>query len=498
MKQFILIAILAGSLSLLSAQISMPFGNIRHSSRDASGDLHLRWEDLSGGSIPTQCYYSANGAAWQEVSPSEYSPGTLQALVPYEFGQMLRYRLRVAMEYMGESVAYLQPAYRDSDSFPLPTAQMALIGTDASGDSVMVYAPSLDLTDTWFACSENKFYSALANVSGSFPTMNSLTSYNIYATTIMNPEALSDSVAYALIHTFSIPGVVSSGLYKLGMDSTGTPTFAQIGSIQSQASGGVLQLACNISDLVNDPQFGDWPNNSHTLMVSSLTMRVEIDLMNLEPSFGLGDYSTLGALLFQDNRYQVVQNTLPEHANFLFGPGPQTISVEYFDADGDFPLVAEFEVINPSYQLVELYPQSLDFSQSVYFTGQYSNYINAGYLRFSDNGYDLVETLYNNVSIQEDAPPRPVLSCQMPNPLLRGSAPFRLEFYGLDKGPLRVSVYDLRGRKLRNIHEAAVSSPEHSFDWDGRVSGQRLAEGVYFLRLSQGNAANTRKFIIIN
>ncbi|MBW6513190.1 MAG: T9SS C-terminal target domain-containing protein [Candidatus Syntrophosphaera sp.] len=495
MKQTILALFILALGSMLCAQLTMPFSDIRHSSRDESGNVHLRWQDLSIGTVPTQSYSSINAGPWQEITNAEYAAGTREALVPYEFGQSLRYRLRMEMGYMDESVAYMHPAYLDADTFPPQTDRMAHIGTDATGDSVMVYAQNLDLTDSWFACGPTRFYSTLANVTGLFPTMNTLTSYNVYATTIVNPEALADSVAFAMIHTFSIPGVVSSGLYKLGMDSTGMPTFARIGDIQSQVSGGKLHLACNISDLANDPQFGAWPNYSNTLMVSSLTILVNIDLMTLEPEFGFADYSTPGALLFEDNVYQVFQNTLPQHTNGSFDPDTLLYSFDYVDLDEDFPLVMEIEL--PGGQILEPQATAYDYGQPVHYVTQFPYLPFQGTLRFSDNGLDFVTVDLTYVSYADETMPAAKLHCRMPNPL-RGSGPFELRFSGLVRAPLRVGVFNLRGQNLGEIHSAPVTAPEFQLSWDGRVSGTRLAEGVYFLRMRQGSTVQNRKFIIIN
>ncbi|MGC9362532.1 MAG: T9SS type A sorting domain-containing protein, partial [Candidatus Syntrophosphaera sp.] len=252
MKHILLIFTIIFSFSLLAAQVDMPFGDLRHSSRDSAGNIHLRWQDLTCGAVPTQSYYSTNGGDWQEAANTEHSTGIREALVPYEFGQFQRHRLRVEMEVMEESVAYLNPAYLAEDAFPPSTGSMAWIGTDATGDSMTVYSPNLDFTSTWFACSDTKFYAALENVSGAFPTINSLTSYNAWAAAIVNPETVADSIGYAMIYTFNMPGVIAPGLYKIGMDFSGTPYFEQIGSIQSQVSGGKLFLACDITDITAD------------------------------------------------------------------------------------------------------------------------------------------------------------------------------------------------------------------------------------------------------
>ncbi len=43
--------ILVSITALLMAQYEIPFGNIRHSSIDENGYIHLRWEDFSGGTL---------------------------------------------------------------------------------------------------------------------------------------------------------------------------------------------------------------------------------------------------------------------------------------------------------------------------------------------------------------------------------------------------------------------------------------------------------------
>lgn len=481
-------------IALLGAQELMPFGNLRHSSRCADGNLRLRWDDFSGGMVLPECYYRANGGAWQAAAAEPYADGVAQALVPYEFGQVLRYRLRLALEYMGESVAYMQPAFWDDDAFPPQAANMALIGTDATGDSVMVYATNLDLTDTFFAATDNKFYSALANVANSFPTMNSLTSYNFWATTIANPEALADSVVFALVYTFNIPGLISPGLYKLGMDSTGTPTFARVGNIQSQVSGGKLYLACNLADLTGDPDFGIWPNAFNALMVTSLSMKIDIDLQTMQPEFGFGDYSSVGMLEFTDYRYQVSQNTLPQYLNFELPQNPPVLSVDYLDADGDFPLIAEFQVEKPVVDTVQLTPNSQDYSQIVNYTTQFSYNPMIATLRFSDNGIDIVEYDY----LIGDAPPPgasvPQLSCAMPNPLGPGSNLITLS--GLEKGPLEVGIFNLRGQKLAELYQGIAVQPELQLNFSGAVNGIRLGSGIYFLKLRHNGRVVLHRFVI--
>jgi hypothetical protein len=45
--------------------------------------------------------------------------------------------------------------------------------------------------------------------------------------------------------------------------------LCRIGDITAQVSGGKLHMACNISTLTADPQFGPWPNEFNALAISS-------------------------------------------------------------------------------------------------------------------------------------------------------------------------------------------------------------------------------------
>lgn len=411
MKYAIVISLLL-LCAVLTAQEMMPFGDLRHSSVCTDGNLRLRWNDLSGGMYPQECWYNVNNGAWMQATVDNSAMTHAQALLPYQFGQTLRYRLRSEMSYMGESIAYMHPAYLGSDAFPPALNNMALIGTDAIGDSITVYAPMLDLTDSYIAATSTKFYSALANVSNSFPTLNSLTSYNIYLTTIMNVESASDSLAYAMVYSFNIPGVISSGLYRIGMDSEGTPSFARIGNIQSQVSGGKLYMACNIADLVNDPSFGPWPNQYNMLMFTSATIRVDLDLGTMQPSFGFGDNSSIGIIEFLDLHYNVPFNSLPQIA--IMGNGTQMVNVQYDDPDGDFPLIAEFET--EFGQIIPLIPSGLDFSQSVIFSTMLPAGVEYGVIRFSDNESDIVQLIWTIVSNEDPINTPPAIKITMPNP----------------------------------------------------------------------------------
>ena len=485
--------ILVSITALLMAQYEIPFGNIRHSSIDENGYIHLRWEDFSGGTLSQEFFYSANDAPWQSSTIQDISPGEKEALAPYIFGQKLHYRLYYSLEEMGETIAMMHSAYWDSETFPLSLNNLAYIGTDATGDSVTVYSPNLDLQETYMARSPDKLYFTLKNLSASYPVMNSFTSYNVYLCVIGNAASLIDSVGYAMIYSFNIPGLVSNGLYKIGYDSeTQMPVFNRLGNIQSQVSGGALNLACNISDLTADPDFGAMPD---ALIMFGLTLKVDIDLTSLEPQLGLGDYSTFGFIIFQDNYYQVSQNTLPVCTFNSYNPSTGMLQIDYWDAEADFPLVSE--AILPDGTILQFLPTTLDFSSPVTYTLQLPVIeVDSLVWRFSDNGFDIVQDVIHFVANQDSYLIPSALSCTMANPVY--SFPVNINLKALCNSPVSIKIYNIKGQKVAELNQPPTGNGELNIIWNGIASRNRLTSGVYFMKVENGKQSLTRKFVVVN
>ena len=70
----------------------------------------------------------------------------------------------------------------------------------------------------------------------------------------------------------------------------------------------------------------------------------------------------------------------------------------------------------------------------------------------------------------------------------------------LDSGDLAVdlAVFDLRGRRVRQLAAGVLPPGEHSFSWDRRdASGRPTAAGTYLLRLIAGGEQLTRKIVVV-
>jgi hypothetical protein len=493
MRQFTIVILLLLCVPLIAQDTSV-FPNLRHSSRDANGNLHLRWEEYGEiAGIQYEVYHSLGGS-WQSTAVTPLEDLTREALIPYEFGQRLRYRLRTEMEYMGENMAYLHAAYQDGDVFPMPTTHQALIGSDPVGDSLMVYSPHLDITESHVASTETKLYRSIGNVSGSFPTMLNLTTFNIYIAAIANYEAAADSTVYAMVYSFNIPGLLSTGLYKIGMGEDNMPVFNRLGNVQSQVSGGRLHLSCDWDDLTGDPGFGAWPNELSALMITDGTMQVSVDLVTMNPEFAVGDNGAVGVVEFKDLVYDVAENTLPTLTVLSHNPTTNTVQLLYNDAEQDFPLQATVSVSDGSggfvdMDMIPIYNPdgSITFNESAGPNTTYS---------VSDNGIDFVSLgpVSNTDPVQV---PMPALSLRLPNPISANQQSVDIQLSGLQKTALELSVYNIKGQKVLELPSLSPLEESAVYTWN-RAQYPSLTNGVYFMRLTQAGKHSVKRFIISN
>ncbi len=82
-----------------------------------------------------------------------------------------------------------------------------------------------------------------------------------------------------------------------------------------------------------------------------------------------------------------------------------------------------------------------------------------------------------------------------PNPTRDGT---RLTFSLPEAAGVRLSIYDVSGRRLATLLDGARAAGSHSVNWDGRdSSGKRVAPGIYFARLNDGKRITSGKLVMI-
>jgi hypothetical protein len=83
-----------------------------------------------------------------------------------------------------------------------------------------------------------------------------------------------------------------------------------------------------------------------------------------------------------------------------------------------------------------------------------------------------------------------------PNPFSRGTD---ITFEVHSTAPIRLEIFDLRGRKLRTLIDGAVYEPgsRDTASWDGRTArGAPVPAGIYFCRLSADGRTESRKMTL--
>jgi hypothetical protein len=107
--------------------------------------------------------------------------------------------------------------------------------------------------------------------------------------------------------------------------------------------------------------------------------------------------------------------------------------------------------------------------------------------------------------VPTDAPPPDVtggtsplvfrLHGNSPNPFTNTTA---IAFSLPHETNVELRVYDLSGRRVRDVLSRRLGPGRHQIVWDGRdESGQRAAHGIYMLRLQAGELRANRKLAIV-
>jgi flagellar hook assembly protein FlgD len=83
----------------------------------------------------------------------------------------------------------------------------------------------------------------------------------------------------------------------------------------------------------------------------------------------------------------------------------------------------------------------------------------------------------------------------MPNPAVSG---VNIRFELPRSAPVRLSVYDARGRRVAVLAEGTLPAGRHFATWDGRLlSGERVASGVYIVLYQAPGVRQTQRLVMI-
>lgn len=90
-------------------------------------------------------------------------------------------------------------------------------------------------------------------------------------------------------------------------------------------------------------------------------------------------------------------------------------------------------------------------------------------------------------------PLRHLLGLPAPNPVT-GTLTYAITLEA--ETAVEVAVFDVSGRKLMTLLHETLSAGRHEFTWNQAAGRNRLAGGLYYLRLEAGGKSESRKFIV--
>lgn len=87
------------------------------------------------------------------------------------------------------------------------------------------------------------------------------------------------------------------------------------------------------------------------------------------------------------------------------------------------------------------------------------------------------------------------LAAPAPNPF---SGATTLAFDLPASGAVRLGIFDVTGRRVRELMSGTLPAGRHAVTWDGRnAAGERVAAGIYFCRLSAPEGDVTRRIVAV-
>lgn len=92
-----------------------------------------------------------------------------------------------------------------------------------------------------------------------------------------------------------------------------------------------------------------------------------------------------------------------------------------------------------------------------------------------------------------DTPARTFLAARSPSP----SPAIAVEFGIREQGIVDLSIYDVRGRRVRSLVRGELSPGVHTQPWDGLdAAGRQVASGIYLVKLRAGGEVFTQKLVV--
>jgi hypothetical protein len=460
---------------------------IRYSALLPDSTVTVRMENPSGASFENYLLYRQGNVVEEPMTLVPDGPSTLECTVPGPHTKRLFYGFRM----IDSGNHRIMPVKVPAGVSPQPH-ELTRVQEDPAGDELFGFS-NLDILDCRISFSDDSLYATIKNAGGGFPRNAGLTFFS-YMLGITDPTEAEPDTVWGMIYTYEMAGLISSGLFRI--EGTSASDLVKLGEIQVQEfpASDEIRLSCLLSDLKADPLFMAFYDETDPVIgTAAFTQKISI----------LGGASEAdqspGALCYlRDFHIEQAISQLPVLLNAEFqgtGPGASAV-IEYFDPDGNCPVVSEI-IFNGTHSF-NLYPEALDYGSAVVYRSDSGiaplsdGSWDFAVFRFSDDQESVVE--YEIISTADEISSNAAMVTVAPNPF---NASTSVTLILPEEADVDVIIYDAAGARIARVLNERLSAGAHDLYWNGKNdSGADLGSGVYFLRVHAGRYTSTRKIVL--
>jgi len=159
--------------------------------------------------------------------------------------------------------------------------------------------------------------------------------------------------------------------------------------------------------------------------------------------------------------------------------------------NGDIAWVGIYD--GPAHDRDWAYVMAIDGSGNIYVTG--TSYGVGTLLDYATIKYVQTPNYVKDETGNREKPSEFTLSQNYPNPFNRST---KIEFTLPNSGFVSLNIYDLLGRKVKNLVSENLTSGYKSVFWDGKDNfGKEVASGIYFYQLKIGDFSQAKKLVLL-
>tara|TARA_Y100000590_G_scaffold469380_1_gene656661 strand:- start:264 stop:1751 length:1488 start_codon:yes stop_codon:yes gene_type:complete len=251
-----------------------------------------------------------------------------------------------------------QSPYNSSNQFPPSSNLYAMLASDPSGDA----GSNQDIINLLGTYSDNKIFASLGLNAGCCDAGGFFGPWYLYVVAIVNPDAVSN-VAYALGYGDGGFGQLFPALYKVNGDLTSGQVdgFSDLSSdFAYSTSGSSLQGTVSLDYLIQDSDWGAWPNSFNGVVLLGTT--VEAGLDGLSVTTNVLD-TTDPSVLVMSTQFQN-ENSPPDLSGANYNEESGELTIVYTDVDNNLATVHEVIVDDMVWTMI---PDSHTYAEGVIF-----------------------------------------------------------------------------------------------------------------------------------